>query len=89
MNVVDITGQRFGRLTVLEMAAPDENKKGVRWRCLCDCGNEKILLGIALRRGHYQSCGCLRRDNIQKVRLQYLQNDPDWKNKPKKDTSCP
>lgn len=57
---IDLTGQRFGRLVVIEKA---ETKNGiVKWKCLCDCGNEKIATGRDLKRGSVKSCGCYRHD---------------------------
>lgn len=57
----DLTGQRFGRLTVLRRA--DNAKSGnARWLCRCDCGHTSIVTGTALRSGKIQSCGCLAQD---------------------------
>lgn len=60
--VKDITGQRFGRWTVISRA---ENSKDNRtqWLCKCECGNVKILKLCDLHNGRSKSCGCLRRDN--------------------------
>ncbi len=60
-NLIDLTGQRFGRLTVLYKA----KNKGSRtyWHCLCDCGKEKDILAICLSNGHTKSCGCLRSES--------------------------
>ena len=51
-------GRRFGRLIVLSRA---ENSKSdaIQWKCLCDCGNNKIIAGSSLRTGLTRSCGCL------------------------------
>jgi hypothetical protein len=49
--------QRFGRLTVKSLSSRDRNHNK-RWLCLCDCGNEKVVLGDKLRNGNTQSCGC-------------------------------
>lgn len=54
----DLTGQRFGRLVVLEEAGR-RNRHPV-WRCRCDCGGEHITAGVSLRAGLTKSCGCLR-----------------------------
>lgn len=59
--VVDLTGQRFGRLIVLKYIGTDKNNKA-KWECLCDCGKTVISYGSDLRRGKSRSCGCLRRD---------------------------
>jgi hypothetical protein len=54
----DISGRRYGRLTVLNRAG--RRGKGATWLCLCDCGRETVALGCGLRRGGTVSCGCLR-----------------------------
>lgn len=55
---IDLTGQTFGRLTVLNYHGI--NDKGVHmWNCHCECGNEKVVRGDALRYGITRSCGCL------------------------------
>lgn len=62
--IKDLTGQRFGRLTVLERDRTQEARmrtKHAYWRCACDCGHETTVLGASLRDGRTQSCGCLRR----------------------------
>ena len=53
------TGERFGRLTVIELIPNSKNPKA---RCLCDCGKETIAQRGGLRNGHSTSCGCLRRE---------------------------
>ena len=55
----DMTGQRFGRLTVLRRAGSTRHREAL-WLCLCDCGNERTISGSSLRRGYSKSCGCLR-----------------------------
>lgn len=54
---IDRTGQRFGRLTVLEYVG---NRK---WLCKCDCGNEKVIFAGSLTSGVTRSCGCLYRES--------------------------
>ena len=52
----DITGKKFGRLTVL---CVDKNVNGrYYWMCKCECGNEKSVRLSALVEGHTTSCGC-------------------------------
>ena len=63
-HLKDITGQRFGRLTVKERVK--SNNTNARWLCICDCGNTTTVLGTTLRRGQSQSCGCLKRDYWRK-----------------------
>lgn len=60
-EILDMTGHRFERLLVLELAGRSKAKQA-RWKCLCDCGNITYAVGGALRSGEVRSCGCLRRD---------------------------
>lgn len=62
-KLIDLTGQRFGRLTVIEYAGTDKGGKA-RWRCRCDCGKETIVIGKNLRSGRTKSCGCLHSDKV-------------------------
>lgn len=57
----DLTGQKFGRLTVL-YELPERKNGKVQWHCRCDCGNEKDIISTSLTSGHTQSCGCLQKD---------------------------
>jgi hypothetical protein len=52
------TGNRYGRLLVLEKMPHKKGKERIRWRCRCDCGKETIVLGWLLRIGRAKSCGC-------------------------------
>lgn len=61
-SFIDITGERFGRLTALERAGRNPKNGNVLWRCKCDCGNSVIVDGSLLRRKITRSCGCLRRE---------------------------
>ncbi len=60
-KLIDLIGERFGRLIVLERVASDR-AKNPRWLCLCGCGKEKIILGYNLKNGNTKSCGCLSRE---------------------------
>lgn len=57
MKLRDMTGSRFGRLTVLGRASGGDSRK-VYWLCRCDCGNETTVRGDHLRYGLTSSCGC-------------------------------
>lgn len=56
----DVTGERFGRLTVVGGAAERSKNGKRRWVCLCDCGNETTVVISDLTRHSVLSCGCLR-----------------------------
>ena len=57
-QIIDLTGQRFERLTVIEMSERDSRNR-IIWKCICDCGNEKYVPTTDLRGGRTKSCGCL------------------------------
>lgn len=59
-RIKDITGQTFGRITVMTLTAKQTGRKEAIWLCQCVCGNTKLVAGKDLRRGHTRSCGCLR-----------------------------
>lgn len=62
----DLTGMRFGRLTVLyrnnSLTKKYKNGYGYYWHCLCDCGTEKDVSDNKLKNGKTKSCGCLKRE---------------------------
>ena len=85
---LDLTGQRFGKLTVLR---PAENLgDSTAWVCQCDCGRETVVRTDKLRRGHTKTCGCQRSTtiNLLRSRLTYvdgtcvnrIQSKSVWKN---------
>lgn len=59
----NLTGQRFGRLLVVERAADKKSgtKPKVMWRCRCDCGKEVVVWSSSLVQGTTVSCGCKKR----------------------------
>ncbi len=65
MMPIDLTGQRFGRLRVIERAPAGLKRASpcrAAWICECDCGKTKVVLGANLRAGATRSCGCYRRE---------------------------
>lgn len=56
--LIDLTGMRFGRWTVISRAKAE---RGTKWLCRCDCGGEKAVEAPSLRRGLSTSCGCISR----------------------------
>ncbi|WP_390406439.1 alcohol dehydrogenase [Lacticaseibacillus jixiensis] len=59
---IDMTGQHYGRLTVMGYAGRDEHNGNALWRCECECGNTIVTDGYRLRHGSTTSCGCWRRE---------------------------
>lgn len=61
-RLIDLTGQRFGRLVVVKR---DKNKnRHAMWLCKCDCGQFAVVAGSHLRAGKSSSCGCNRSEQI-------------------------
>lgn len=58
-NRIDLTGKRFGRLLVIGLH-DDPDDDNLKWDCVCDCGNRKVVYGTRLRYGQVRSCGCLK-----------------------------
>lgn len=61
---IDMTGQQFGRLTVISRFNDPNNTHSAKWVCRCECGNEIITRRSSLIRGHVQSCKCLQKESI-------------------------
>ena len=69
----DLTGCKFGQLTVLECAGKLDGRR-YSWRCLCDCGKEVTVLGASLTSGNTKSCGCQKYRGIKKYNQEQSQN---------------
>ena len=61
-KIVDLTGERFGRLVVIER---DTTKKGSYWKCRCDCGNICSIRADHLKRVETISCGCVQKEKTK------------------------
>jgi hypothetical protein len=64
-EVIDHSGQRFGRLVVLRREGSTGGK--ATWLCACACGTECVVSGEYLRSGHTKSCGCLHRETCREL----------------------
>ena len=60
----DIAGRRFGRLVAIKPVG--KHKKGIKWLCQCDCGNQIEVVAASLLQGIRRSCGCLHRETAAK-----------------------
>jgi len=61
--MIDLVGEKYGRLTVVAFDRLYNHK--TYWKCTCDCGLTVIATGNNLRSGNTLSCGCLRRETSQ------------------------
>lgn len=66
MRPLDITGQRFGRLTACERVPrpKTDHKKNAWWECVCECGERIRVRATHLRAKQVRSCGCLKRADL-------------------------
>jgi hypothetical protein len=62
-KLVDLTNQKFGKLTVIKRAPNDKNGN-VQWLCNCDCGNEKVVRGNDLISNKQVTCGWCNTYNL-------------------------
>lgn len=70
----DLTGQRFGRLTVLERSEDRISKAGNHatcWECICDCGKTVVVRSGDLKSGKTRSCGCLQKERAYETKKKY------------------
>lgn len=76
-KLIDLTGQRFGRWTVIEKDPESHRCRTIhpyidkptlstfsKWRCRCDCGTERSVIGINLTSGRSRSCGCWQKEGV-------------------------
>lgn len=69
--LTDLTGQRFGKLTVISMMeAGYKNSRYRYWLCRCDCGKEKAVMATNLTGGSTKSCGCSRK-NVKEKKVRH------------------
>lgn len=77
----DEVGNRYERLLVVEYAGRSEGKaKHPKFRCICDCGNEVVVLGTNLRRNHSTSCGCMHKEKTSEAKTTHgMRHTPTYK----------
>lgn len=81
-KVIDLTGRRFGKLTVIKRAYDYIRPSGqheIQWLCQCDCGNTMVVHRSSLLSGDTKSCGCLRNELSSKRTKKYNTYNLDGK----------
>lgn len=66
-KLIDLTGQKYGRLTVIERAGRTAHGEHAKWVCLCECGNVTTVIGKNLRNGNTTSCGCAHKEQMSQI----------------------
>lgn len=65
-SFIDLSGQKFGKLTIISYHRASEKERRALWLCQCECGNQTTTSGKMLRSGHTKSCGCLQSETTAK-----------------------
>lgn len=65
-NRLELSGKRFGKLTVIKYSHTYNSK--AYWLCLCDCGKQTTLNTSALKSGNTKSCGCLHAEIMTRIK---------------------
>lgn len=60
-RIIDLTGEKFGKLTVVELNGLDKYRTAL-WKCRCDCGNVVNAVHSNLVKGVTKSCGCMQKE---------------------------
>jgi len=68
MRLIDLTGQKFNRLTVIKRASTNTNQNKPKWVCQCECGKIVEVGGNELKSGNTKSCGCWNHE-VRKTHL--------------------
>ena len=67
--LIDLTGQKYGRLTVLSKA--ESKRKHTFWNVICDCGNTTSVQSTYMKSGKTKSCGCFQKEQARNARLKH------------------
>lgn len=79
-KIIDLTGKRFGRLTVIEKAEKKDKYNNIYWNCKCDCGNFRCVSTRNLNRGDTKSCGCLKHESKTTIHGKYKERiHKEWR----------
>lgn len=70
-KIINIAGQRFGRLVAIEQSGIIEKSKIAVWKCVCDCGEIVFVAGTKLRFGWTKSCGCLQKEKASEFHFKH------------------
>lgn len=70
---MDLTGEKYGRLTVIKEVNNQDIRNDRLWLCKCDCGNETVARMNQLRTGKTKSCGCLHKQRISETNSKNLE----------------
>lgn len=67
-KIIDMVGQRFGKLVVVEYIGQNVKGHSSEWKCVCDCGKQVVVLRANLVRGSTNSCGCYKKEKLKNIK---------------------
>ena len=76
---LNMAAKKFGRFLVIGDVGERSKSGEVKWWCICECGNQKLVKGSDLRRGYTKSCGCYKRELAAKIGRE-ISGGIRWKN---------
>jgi hypothetical protein len=76
LRIIDLTGQRFGRLTVISRVGTKH--RNALWLCRCECGDTSTVTGVNLTTGNTKSCGCYHSDLVRELHTSGTLPEVDW-----------
>lgn len=76
-KVCDLSGQKFGRLSVANRNGSSSDGKAM-WDCVCDCGNKTTVIGKLLRSGNTASCGCISDETRRAPKKHGMTETPEY-----------
>jgi hypothetical protein len=68
---MDLVGQRFGRLRVINISERTDKYRNRYWECQCDCGTSVVVRTGMLRSGNTKSCGCYQRERTRIANIKH------------------
>lgn len=71
MKLINLTGEKYGNLTITERG-PSDGRGEAQWFCRCGCGNTVLVPGSVLRSGRQRSCGCKKRLSESEAAFNFL-----------------
>jgi hypothetical protein len=74
MLAKDIIGKKYGRLTVVKLLEERGNRGQLKYLCECECGKKHITSGESIRAGKSKSCGCLKKEFIEKNKFKRIED---------------
>lgn len=83
-NALDLTGHKFGLLTVLHRVPPGPTQRWRSvWLCQCECGGTVSVVATSLRKGGTKSCGCLKLAQMERFKTSSIthgkRNTPEYR----------